>query len=131
MPASRKRPLILVVDDEIWTVRMYRTLLERLGFATFPALDGDEAVDAARHFHPDLILAGVVMPKLSGIASAQRILEFAPDIKFIFISGSADKLREEFERTALHPRFPLLNKPAPIEELQPYLTRFLGKEAHA
>ncbi|MEU2298129.1 response regulator transcription factor [Streptomyces antibioticus] len=72
---------ILVVDDQhlirSGIVTLLRTV-EGLG-PVLEASDGEEAVAAAREHHPDLILMDIKMPRLSGLAAAERILALGVD----------------------------------------------------
>ncbi|MCX2182737.1 response regulator transcription factor [Streptomyces sp. SKN60] len=72
---------ILVVDDQhlirAGIVTLLRTV-EGLG-PIVEASDGEEAVAAAREHRPDLILMDIYMPRLSGLAAAERILALGLD----------------------------------------------------
>ncbi|MET9101190.1 response regulator transcription factor [Streptomyces antibioticus] len=72
---------ILVVDDQhlirSGIVTLLRTV-EGLG-PVLEASDGEEAVAAAREHRPDLILMDIKMPRLSGLAAAERILALGLD----------------------------------------------------
>ncbi|MDQ0584888.1 response regulator [Streptomyces rishiriensis] len=72
---------ILVVDDQhlirSGIVTLLRTV-EGLG-PVVEASDGVEAVAAAREHHPELILMDIKMPRLSGLAAAERILALGLD----------------------------------------------------
>jgi CheY-like chemotaxis protein len=62
------------------------------------ALDGLDAVQKAQELQPALILMDIGLPKLSGIAAAERILAVAPKTKILFISleSSPVVVREAF-----------------------------------
>ncbi|WP_370409315.1 response regulator [Streptomyces fradiae] len=72
---------ILVVDDQhlirAGIVTLLRTV-DGLG-PIVEASDGEEAVAAAREHRPDLILMDIYMPRLSGLAAAERILALGLD----------------------------------------------------
>jgi len=46
---------ILLVEDDLLIREMYQLYLEDKGFKISTASDGDEALEAAKKFHPDLI----------------------------------------------------------------------------
>jgi CheY-like chemotaxis protein len=48
-----------------------------------------EALDAARAVKPDLVIADVVMPGLSGIDLAIQLKELCPTCKVLLLSGQA------------------------------------------
>ncbi|MEX0171555.1 response regulator [Streptomyces sp. LMG1-1-1.1] len=72
---------ILVVDDQhlirSGIVTLLRTV-DGLG-PIVEAADGEEAVAAAREHRPDLILMDINMPRLNGLAAAERILALGLD----------------------------------------------------
>lgn len=58
--------LILIVDDHIPAVGMLSRLLEREGYETASAYDGEQAIELCQRLEPDLVLLDVMMPKLNG-----------------------------------------------------------------
>jgi len=64
---------ILVVDDEEMIVRTVRAYLEREGFKTYAAYDGEEALREIEDKSPDLVVLDLMLPKLSGIDVTRRI----------------------------------------------------------
>lgn len=63
---SAAKPRILVVDDEQSIVETLTVLLKREGFDVISALSGQEAIEKLEEM-PDVILADIRMPKISGI----------------------------------------------------------------
>jgi DNA-binding response OmpR family regulator len=57
---------ILIVDDDPLNVEFFDLMLSKLGFAVGKALDGVEALEQVKRFHPDLIVLDNIMPKMSG-----------------------------------------------------------------
>ena len=57
---------ILVVDDDENICELLRLYLEKEGFETVVANDGEQAVAAANKYSPDLILLDIMLPKLDG-----------------------------------------------------------------
>jgi DNA-binding response OmpR family regulator len=57
---------ILVVDDEPQIVRFVRAYLEDAGYRVVTASDGQEALFAARHEKPDLVILDLMMPGMDG-----------------------------------------------------------------
>ena len=54
--------LILIVDDSPTEVHVMQKALERHGYRTAVAGDGEEGIRLARQMHPDLIFMDIVMP---------------------------------------------------------------------
>jgi two-component system response regulator VicR len=57
---------ILIVDDEKPIVDILKFNLEKEGFSTAVAYDGEEAIDLALSIKPDLILLDLMLPKIDG-----------------------------------------------------------------
>lgn len=57
---------ILIVDDEKPIVDILKFNLEKEGFSTAVAYDGEEAINLALSIKPDLILLDLMLPKIDG-----------------------------------------------------------------
>jgi CheY-like chemotaxis protein len=65
---------ILIVDDEAGVSRSLKLNLETAaGYEVRTENDSTRAIDAAREFHPQLILLDVLMPRLDGCDVSARI----------------------------------------------------------
>jgi AmiR/NasT family two-component response regulator len=65
---------VLVAEDEALIRLDLKEMLEEEGYAVVgEAGDGEEAVAMATELRPDLVILDVKMPKLDGIAAAERI----------------------------------------------------------
>jgi DNA-binding response OmpR family regulator len=101
---------VLVVDDEPPISDTLALILSHKGFVPKTAIDGEEAVELARVFLPDLLISDVVLPGITGIEAANEILTFLPTCKVILFSGQATTLDlVKRSRTAQH--FEVLPKP--------------------
>jgi two-component system, OmpR family, alkaline phosphatase synthesis response regulator PhoP len=65
--------LILLVDDEPSIVQLARMYLEREGFHTESANDGEAALDKVARGHPALVVLDVMLPKLDGFEVCRRL----------------------------------------------------------
>jgi DNA-binding NarL/FixJ family response regulator len=86
---------ILIVDDHPLTRGALATLLGQNGFDVIAeAGDGNEAIEAARRLHPDLVLLDLSMPDLDGLAALPHLREAAPDCEVVVLtaSGTEDNL---------------------------------------
>ena len=84
-------PLIMIVDDSPTEVHVLRTALEKHGYETVAASDGQECLSLAREVKPDLILMDVVMPGVNGY-QATRTLTRDPqtrEIPVVMISSKS------------------------------------------
>lgn len=82
---------VLVVDDEKLIVKGIRFSLEQDGMSVDVAYDGEEALEAARRTHYDVILLDVMLPKMSGFEVCQQIREFS-DIPIIMLTAKGDDM---------------------------------------
>jgi two-component system cell cycle response regulator DivK len=58
---------ILVVEDNALNIKLFCDLLTAHGHETEPVLDSRDAIDAARAFHPDLVITDIQLPHITGI----------------------------------------------------------------
>jgi|SRR5450759_157795 DNA-binding response OmpR family regulator len=68
---------ILVVDDEPLYLRLLHINLITEGYEVITATNGVDALEAVSTHSPDLILLDVMMPKLDGITTCERIRQFS------------------------------------------------------
>ncbi len=68
---------ILVVDDEPLYIRLLKVNLEAEGYEVTTAENGEEALDSLSLKTPELIIMDVMMPKLDGVTTCQRIRQFS------------------------------------------------------
>jgi diguanylate cyclase (GGDEF)-like protein len=83
---------ILVADDSMVVRAVLRRQLETDGHTVVEAVNGAEAIEACREYHPDVILLDVEMPVLDGHATLAR-LKADPqlkDIPVVFLTGRVD-----------------------------------------
>ena len=110
-PASRKK--ILVVDDNEVILKTISLKLQDAGFQIITALDGSEAVAAARKETPDLILLDINFPPaVEGVPwDGFRIMDWfrrldpAKIIPIIIITGTEDVKIKERAAVAAQWRF--------------------------
>jgi two-component system, OmpR family, KDP operon response regulator KdpE len=77
---------ILIVDDEPAIRRGLRTALNGLGFESFEAARGEEALSLVRTARFDVILLDLNMPGIGGVETCRRIRRFSPRLPILVIS---------------------------------------------
>lgn len=90
-------PRILVVDDEELIADTLTEILKRNGFNAMGTYSGKQALQIARRFKPDYLLADVLMPFMNGIELAIQIRKSNAKARILLFSGhanSADLLDE-------------------------------------
>ena len=68
---------VLVVDDDIHIREVICFALQKAGFTTYQAGDGEKALEQHQTLQPDLVILDVLMPELDGLSVAARIREYA------------------------------------------------------
>jgi CheY-like chemotaxis protein len=114
-PAARNAlsGTILLVEDDDAVRRAAARILRNGGYEVIVAAGPVEALDAAGGLPdpPDLLLADVAMPGISGPALALRLQERWPQVPVVFASGYAD------QRHALPPGSHFVSNPFDGPEL--------------
>lgn len=64
---------ILLVDDETDITEFIGFNLEQEGFIVEKAETGEQAIEIAKNFNPDLIILDVMMPGMDGVETCERI----------------------------------------------------------
>lgn len=84
---------VLLVDDEIFTIRMLENLIpwKELGLEVAGhAKNGEEAYDMVLKDTPDIIISDIKMPGMNGLEFLNRVRSVKPGIKTILMSAYAD-----------------------------------------
>ena len=84
---------ILIADDEPDILEIIKFNLQTEGYEVLTAKNGDEAIDQARKYLPDLIILDIMMPGKNGI-DVCNILRMQPAFKetlIIFLSALSDE----------------------------------------
>jgi len=66
-------PLVLIVDDSPTEQHVFCKILERHGYDTVVASDGEEAIATAEQVQPEVIVMDVVMPGMNGFQATRRL----------------------------------------------------------
>jgi len=116
-PLANATETILVAEDEPMVRAVIIRILERAGYITYGAGDGEEAVNLFREYaeSTSLVLLDVVMPKLGGRESLRRMRQMKPNVCAVFLTGY-DPASPQIE-TISDEGAPLLQKPFSPEAL--------------
>jgi DNA-binding response OmpR family regulator len=79
--------LILIVDDEPSIVQLARMYIEREGFRTESAADGEAALDKAARLQPALVVLDVMLPKLDGFEVCRRLRATQESIAILMLTA--------------------------------------------
>ncbi|WP_353570261.1 ATP-binding protein [Candidatus Albibeggiatoa sp. nov. BB20] len=89
--STRDKYHILVVDDTPANRTLLKAFLKPLGFVVKTAENGQEGLELAQSWRPDLICTDIVMPVLDGLELTRLIRKQYPDLPIIALSASAFK----------------------------------------
>jgi response regulator NasT len=115
---------ILIIEDDRLVLTGLVNGLEDCGYAVTKAASGEEAVSLAEAVRPDLLLADVCLPGISGIEATQRIREKL-DIPVVFLSAldTEEVVRQAITLGSLS----YLVKPVTIKQLVPAIESALAR----
>ena len=132
LPASSKQPVvekvikedliygsetIMLVDDEEIVIEVVGQILESLGYNVFIARSGKEALEIywGKKDEIDLVILDMVMPKMSGAVTFERLKGVNPNVKVLLSSGySVDGQASELLQKGCNG---FIQKPFNIKEL--------------
>jgi len=119
---------VLIVEDDDSLRKLVRTALKQRGYKVLKAENGEDAlrVSEAHDGLIDLLLTDVVMPKMSGKETAERMQPLYPQMKVIYMSGYTDD--SIVQHGVLAPGLNFLEKPFTPESLAQKLREVLDKK---
>lgn len=108
---------ILIVDDCPENLNLLVTTLDKHGYITRTAIDGEMALEQVRIYPPDIILLDVMMPEMDGykVCEILKSQPYSQNIPIIFVSAlqeAEDKVKA-FSKGAVD----FISKPFKIAEL--------------
>ncbi len=85
---------VLVVDDDVSTVKFLSAALEENGYTPISADNGRDGLEMIKAQNPDLVLLDVMMPKKTGFVLIKqlRMDEKYKDLPVIMLTGVAEVL---------------------------------------
>lgn len=80
---------VLIAEDSAVIRNIISKALEKSGFETEQAKDGQEAIGKHQIFNPDLTIMDLVMPKVGGLDAIIEIQKLNPNAKFIIFTSTS------------------------------------------
>jgi CheY-like chemotaxis protein len=111
---------ILVVDDELSSLKFISHFLRKEGYEVTEANDGAEAIELIDNSRFDLVLSDVRMPRVDGVALAGHVRSREPTIPIILMTGVPADLT-----AMLGYNVPCLGKPLSLDDLRSNILRLL------
>ncbi len=120
----KKKIKILIVDDESAICMLLKRYLEKLGFETFVASDGEQALDILKEEKPAIMTLDIRMPGINGYEVLQKVKRRYPELFIIVVTGiDVPNMEEMLEHSGAHA---LLQKPIDLEKLSDIICGFVG-----
>ena len=122
---------ILLVDDDTDMLDALRAVLDDTGATIRTAQDGNQALDVAGDFDPDLVVLDAMLPKRSGFLVLEKLKRAGkkrgakPIV--IMITGNAGKRHQTWAQTLGVDGY--LNKPFRMERLIESIEKLIGNGA--
>ncbi len=82
---------ILIVDDEPHIREVVVFALEKAGYTTVEAADGEQALDLAEKHAPDLVVLDIMLPDIEGTEICRRI-RTTSQVPILFLSSKNDEI---------------------------------------
>ena len=86
---GRNKQRVLVADDERVIADTLAMILSQSGFETRAVYSGEQALEVAASFQPEMLISDVIMAGVNGIDAAIEIRRMLPQIKVLLFSGQA------------------------------------------
>ena len=84
------RPRVLLADDHAIVAKTLGRLIEEVADLLGTVSDGGQLIDRARLVRPEIIVADVHMPVVSGLDAMRQLRAEGVHAKFIFVTVHAD-----------------------------------------
>jgi DNA-binding response OmpR family regulator len=82
---------ILIVEDDENTASLVTTYLQREGFRTLVAYDGEDGLEKARTNSPDFVILDLMLPKLDGWEVCRRLRSFS-DVPILMLTAREEEI---------------------------------------
>jgi CheY-like chemotaxis protein len=104
-----QHPSLLITDDDSSFRETLRFVLERRGYRTLLAADGEEALEILKNSDVHLALLDMHMPKLTGLETMRRAKQLRSRLPCILLSARLDDAL--IQQARLAEAFSVLSKP--------------------
>ena len=89
-PMATAKPIVFVVDDDVWIRESLRTLIEDEGWQPETFGSAQEFLDRPRALTASCLVLDISLPGLNGLELQKRIAVERRDMPIIFITGHGD-----------------------------------------
>jgi PAS domain S-box-containing protein len=120
-----KKQKILVIDDNSENRSVLINMLEPIGFEVQSGSNGQEGLEQAAKFRPDLIITDLMMPVMDGFEMAQQLRKSPEFNNITIIATSARVFKFEQQKSQQSGCQDFISKPIQVGELLEKLKHYL------
>jgi len=116
---------VLIVEDHADSLEVLTIQLQALGYEVIEATSGEEGIEKAQVYHPEIIVMDLGLPGIDGIEATQRLKKNPLTTHIPVIAHSAwpeDKVRSEGGKAGMSD---FLTKPTPPYRFKSTIERCL------
>lgn len=112
---GKRKPHVLLLDDDPAIQRLVGTLLRRAGYRVDTVDKGLKAIDALERATYDVVLLDLMMPHEGGVTVVKHLRENQPDAlkRVLLLTGTPESVTKKIERGVAG----VVRKPFTSEEL--------------
>jgi two-component system, cell cycle response regulator DivK len=117
---------VLVVEDNERNMKLFRDVINAIGFATLEATTGEEAVELALAELPTLVLMDVQLPGMDGLEALARLRADEQTASVPVLALTAQAMQGDRERFLEAGFDGYISKPVNIAELMDVVREYCG-----
>jgi signal transduction histidine kinase len=121
MNETRRPANILIIDDEEGLREMMFFTLEKEGYKTFTASNGEEGIQVLLNHDIDIIVTDIMMPGMDGIQVLSEVKKLKPKTEVIVTTGYGSM--ESAIECLRYGAYDFINKPYNIDEILNVIAR--------
>lgn len=127
---ERRRPLVLIVEDDEDLRRLYAEHLSMSGFEVIEAANGVEAIESTSSRQPDVVLMDLGLPVVDGWEATKRLKADARTSHIPVVALTAHDGSRELQRATYAGCDWFVPKPCPPDALITEIRRVLTATRH-
>ena len=107
---------ILLVEDDVDLIGIYKEILELHGYDIQTALNGQEGVEKFKQIKPSLVIMDGDMPVLDGYEAFKKIKDIDVDANVVIVTGFSE-LEPKSQAAIKQGLIKVISKPLGVDEL--------------
>ena len=120
---------ILIVEDNVKNMKLFRDVLQAVGYRTLEATTGGQAVELATEHVPDLVLMDIQLPDMGGIEALDRLRAGGRTASLPVLALTAQAMEGDRERFLAAGFDGYLSKPVDVADFVATVKRYCEGQA--